>query len=542
MSMALSRPRLMSMRTRDGVRLDADVYHPPGDGPFPVLLMRQPYGRRIASTVTYAHPSWYAAHGYIVVIQDVRGRGTSEGGFEPFVNELNDGYDTLDWVAQLPASNGRVGMYGFSYQGVTQLYAAASAHPALLAISPAMAGFHLYEDWAYEGGAFRLYNGMTWAAQLGAETARRAGAHELYARLYRLGHSPSAAELIDPAGHVRELLDDTFYGAWLDSADDRAYWESRSPGQVLADVSLPALHIGGWFDSFLTGTLASYAHFLRGDAPSRLLVGPWGHLPWTPAVGDVWLGDSAESPIDGLQLRWFDHFLKEQYTGVLDEAPVQLYDLRDRRWYTTDRYENGASERWRLGSNGLANIDLTGGTLSRDAGSDHQVPDTLVSDPWRPVPTSGGHLAPSVGICDRTAVDARPDVAVYTTPPLDCGLQIVGPVTAALDCEADHPSFDLCAVLSVVAADGRVYNLTQGYLRTTGSGAHRISMRGTCARIAPGERLRLSVSGACYPAYALNDGQGRPQGRIRSADYPVITIHIESAGSWLELPCANESR
>ncbi len=152
-----------SMLTRDGVRLDADIYRPDAEGEFPVLLMRQPYGRAIASTVVYAHPSWYAAHGYIVVIQDVRGRGTSQGEFKLFVNEINDGEDAVNWVVNLPGSNGKVGMYGFSYQGMTQLYAAAAKPPALKTICPAMIAYDLYTDWVYEGGAFCLQTNLGWA-------------------------------------------------------------------------------------------------------------------------------------------------------------------------------------------------------------------------------------------------------------------------------------------------------------------------------------------------------------------------------------------
>ncbi|NJP10372.1 MAG: CocE/NonD family hydrolase, partial [Leptolyngbyaceae cyanobacterium RU_5_1] len=161
-----------SMLTRDRVRLDADVYCPTGEGPFPVLLMRQPYGRAIASTVVYAHPIWYAAHGYIVVVQDVRGRGTSEGDFKLFVDELEDGYDAVQWAANLPGSTGDVGMYGFSYQGMTQLYAAATHPLALKTICPAMIGYDLYADWAYENGAFCLQANLGWAIQMAAETAR----------------------------------------------------------------------------------------------------------------------------------------------------------------------------------------------------------------------------------------------------------------------------------------------------------------------------------------------------------------------------------
>ncbi len=533
---ARGEPIMMSMRTRDGARLDADVYRPEGRGPFPVLLMRQPYGRRIASTVTYAHPSWYARHGYLVVIQDVRGRGSSEGVFEPFVNEQDDGADTLEWVANLPDSNGRVGMYGFSYQGITQLYAAASGHPALKVIAPAMCGFHFDRDWAYEGGAFRLYNAMTWAAQLGAETARRAGDHARFAQLYRLGHGPDQHELIDPAAPaVRELLAGTFYDGWLDSPPGSGYWRERSPG-LRPQPNLPALHVGGWFDSFFTGTLAAYAHYRRGGAPQRLVVGPWTHLPWTPAVGAAWLGTQAQPDIDALQLRWFDRFLKEQDNGVDREPPVQLFDLRAGVWRDFDELPAPPPLRLYLASDGRAALDCEAGRLQREPAD--AALDVLVNDPWRPVPTLGGHLGPSAGIQDRTAVDARPDVATYTSAPLTAPLQLAGAVSVVLDAAADADSFDLCAVLSVVGADGRARNLTQGYCRVTGtSGQQRLDLRATCALIQPGERLRLSVSGSCYPAYALNDGSGRPPGAVRAADYRILTLRLSPQRSWIELPC-----
>ncbi len=164
MNHPLAPRQTVSLTTRDGVRLDADLWRPAAPGPFPVLLMRQPYGRDIASTVVWAHPSWYAAQGYVVVVQDVRGRGTSEGAFVPFAHEAADGAETLAWAAALPGTTGRIGMYGFSYQGMTQLFAAASRHPALACLSPAMAAFDTYADFAFEGSAFRLHQNLSWGA------------------------------------------------------------------------------------------------------------------------------------------------------------------------------------------------------------------------------------------------------------------------------------------------------------------------------------------------------------------------------------------
>jgi putative CocE/NonD family hydrolase len=198
MMLQVAPPQTVSMRTRDGVRLDADLYRPASGGPWPILLMRQPYGRRIASTVVYAHPTWYAAHGYIVVIQDVRGSGTSEGTFKLFEHEREDGADTLAWAAMLEGGNGRIGMYGFSYQASTQFLALAGAldtgGPAPQALCPSMTGWDVFSDWAYEGGAYCLQAGIGWALQMGAERARLAGDVPAYVAMLAAAKNPPVFE------------------------------------------------------------------------------------------------------------------------------------------------------------------------------------------------------------------------------------------------------------------------------------------------------------------------------------------------------------
>ena len=163
---------------RDGVTLISDHYYPAGSGPAPTLLMRQPYGRDIASTVVYAHPVWFARAGYHVVIQDVRGRGDSEGIFYPFRNEGTDGFDTLAWLVQHPACNGKIGMYGFSYQGATQFLAAAEKPPGLVTIAPWMTTHDLYHGWFYHNGALRLAATVSWGIQMLREDVRRNGSAE----------------------------------------------------------------------------------------------------------------------------------------------------------------------------------------------------------------------------------------------------------------------------------------------------------------------------------------------------------------------------
>lgn len=538
-----------SLITRDGVRLDADIYRPAIAGLFPVLLMRQPYGRAIASTVVYAHPSWYAAHGYLVVIQDVRGRGTSEGKFDLFAHEVNDGLETVNWAAQLPGSTGEVGMYGFSYQGMTQLYAASARPPALKVICPAMVGYDLYADWAYEGGAFCLQANLSWAIQLAAETARRQGNAHTYPQLYAAAHN---LPLYDPLpanpNLLRGLAPKSFYHDWLrhDQPDD--YWRSRSPD--LSQVDLPMLHIGGWFDPYLRGTVRLYQEMAdRSLFPQRLLIGPWAHLPWSRLVGAIDYGPAAVSPVDTLQLRWFDYFLKGQDTGLAAEPPVRLFDLGRHDWRSFHQWPQGDIQVYGLTSNGLASIREDAGCLVAGPPGEWAVPalpaaqDVLVHDPWRPVPSLGGHAAMPAGTFDRRAIDSRSDVLTYTSPPLTQPLSLVGHLWVEVFCEADQPSFDLCAVLSEVYADGRVYNLSQGYRRVVvgqSNPPYRINLQPTCAQIAVGHAIRLSLSAACFPAYDLNlgTGAGPANGRLIDARITTLTIKLGGhcpSGLWVTL-------
>lgn len=519
-----------SMRTRDSVRLDADVYRPVADEALPVLLMRQPYGRCIASTVTYAHPRWYAARGYVVVVQDVRGRGSSEGEFDLFVNERADGADTLDWAANLDGANGRVGMYGFSYQGMTQLFAAANRHPALQAICPAMAGFDTRADMAWEGGAFCAVRNICWAAQLGAESARRAGDDERYRALYALGHEPGVDHLIDP-GHreLRKLLAGTHYDSWLDQPAGSDYWRARSPADQLdGRLDVPALFVGGWFDGFLPGTLAAWRD-LGGHAPRRLMVGPWGHLPWLRHVGELDLGPQAESShIDRAQIRWFDRFLKDTDTDA--ESPVSLFDVDARVWRDYPEWPSATPHRWYTATDTRRR---DGGALTASAGGARS---TFVHDPWRPVADTGSHAGKTPGPRRRDVLDAQPDVVCFQSAAFETPHELAGDVRASLDARADTPSFDLVAVLSLVDAEGVARNICQGARRVARgeAGPVEVSLRAICTRVPAGGALRLSVSGAAFPAYNVNSGQG---GAIGAAALSTITIElIDGPDSYLELP------
>ena len=210
-------------------------------------------------------------------------------------------------------------MYGFSYQGMTQLYAAIGKSSALKAIAPAMIGYDLYSDWAYENGAFCLQANLGWAIQLAAETARLQGDEIAFQKLYQASRN---LPLLDPIPAkpkiMQELAADSFYHQWLEHNVPGEYWEKLSPKYLIQDVDLPMLHIGGWFDPYLRGTLNLYRDMAaRSQYPQHLIVAPWAHLPWGRKLGMVDYGVEAENYIDEIQISWFDYWLKGKDTGIL---------------------------------------------------------------------------------------------------------------------------------------------------------------------------------------------------------------------------------
>jgi uncharacterized protein len=530
------------MRTADGARLDSDVYRPDCGGAFPVLLMRQPYGRRIASTVAYAHPSWYAAHGYIVVVQDVRGRGTSEGRFRLFADDAADGGETIAWAAGLPGANGRLGMYGFSYQGHTQLLALATGRAELQAICPAMATWDVRTEWAYEGDAFCLLSNLQWGIQMAAEQARLAGDVAAYESLFAASR---ALPLHAPRPCRPEILE-TFacyghYRDWVVNSAAGAYWQSIGVGQALEGKSMdvPMLHIGGWYDLMLNGTLRVYREACaRSSKPQRLIIGPWTHMPWGRHAGADF-GPDATGDIDALQIAWFDRFLKDIDNGADREPPVRLFDLIGKTWRFFDTWPQPRRRALYTSSDGLAATTMSG-QLGEQRPS-RPTSDVIVHDPWRPVPALGGHNAELGGMQERSALDDRTDVLVYSTRPVPAPIALVGDVELNLSVRADQPCFDVSAVLSRVTPDGRAFNLTQGHCRVEKhrDAPIRIGMRAVCATLPAGDSLRLSLAGANFPAFAVNPGTGAGPAEARQIDNLIISLWVLSGGtapSHIELP------
>jgi putative CocE/NonD family hydrolase len=529
------------MRCPDGIHLASRLWRPDGEGPWPVLLMRQPYGRAIASTVTYAHPCWYASHGFLVVVQDVRGCGDSEGDFGGFVQEGSDGATAVRWARRLEGSNGRVGCYGFSYQGLSQLLIAKDAagegldDPLPDCLAPAMCGLDERLHWASEGGAHWWSQGVGWGLQLAAERCRRRGDAEGWRQIRSqlddgswLRNGLALLERYDPDGMGI---------GWLrqDPADPRG-WRCHHVSAAL--LRRPMLLIGGWHDPQLRGVLDLEARTRAAGNLAELHIGAWTHLNW-------------QGGVDELQLAFFHRHLQgcgaDGGAGGGGSAPTETITPPRRQlqcgsngdWRDVAPPPAQALQGWSLDSNGLAAIRSDEGRL--EAGERGGGTVTLVHDPWRPVPSRGGHLGPDPGLVERSDLDRRGDVACFTTAPLAAPLRLVGRPELGIVAAADQPGLDLAAALSVVRADGRrVHQLCTGFQRICGDDARQpllrtLDLQPLDVSLEPGERLRLSLAAAAWPAFAPNPGNGSGASGPPGPDHRVISVTLKLEGSRLWL-------
>ncbi len=514
----------------DGVHLATDLYRPVGDGRYPVLIVRLPYGRKVASTVVLAHPAWYAAKGYIVLVQDVRGRGDSEGVFRILEDDVSDGAQTLSLAAGLDGGNGQVASYGFSYHGMNQFAALAGAKksggkvPDAMAVS--MAAFDIRNQWAFEGDGFRLEANQMWACQMAVENARLSGDLET-ARILRgalqslhLGAVSARPDVLDRASRY------THYGDWL--ADDPAYWRARSPNCLLEGVTLdvPVLHIGGWNDIMLEGTFEAFEAFSAGGALQRLCVGPWSHIPWGRKMSSMDAGAAAADGIDREIVAFFDEVLK----GRENPFPkIRLYDVSKKRWTGFDDLPATENMTLYLTSNGRATQSGTDGALVSEPAPSSA--DYLVHDPWRPAPILGGHLGSPPDFADRAAIDDRADVAVYTSGQLDRPLLLTGAAELNLYISCDRPSFDLDCALSMFAPDGAAVHITSGHKTTMADNAGaavQVTFRPMHITVPSGHCLRLSIQAAAFPAFPVNPGTGQRPQDAAVLDQLVTTLIMRS--------------
>ena len=572
------RERNVMAPMRDGIRLATDVYRPDAPGRFPVLVTRGPYGKD-----TYAdnqeHSAWFfPQRGYVVVSQDCRARFDSEGdAYDPLFQEYQDGYDTVEWAARQPWSDGRVGTTGQSYLGATQYTLAAGGPPPphLQTMVPVSASSDFHQSWVYHtGGAMEWGWTVPYAIHKGRNTLERAGRHDLLAQMdeYVLEADNFARPLRDSWYRhlpMRDWIDRLkeaapYFHEYFDNETDGPYWWKINLLKHVQHIDLPMFHVSSWYDIFLEGALNSY-QAMRDDAASvrarsnqKLLVGPWAHIrpytaPTSGETGDIDFGPDARIELHEHMLRWYDYWLKDIETGIMDEPPVSIFVMGENRWRAENEWPLARTHytRYYLHADSPANTRHGAGVLSTAPPGDEPA-DSFVYDPDDPAPTRrGSTLIIPQGVEDQREVEDRPDVLVYTSAPLERDLELTGPIAVHLFASSTAVDTDFTAKLVDVRPDGYAHNLQDGIVRARyrTSAAEpsflepgrvyefEIDLWSVSHLVKTGHRLRLEVSSSNFPRFDRNPNTGAPIGqdaRLESARQTVL--HSATHPSHVVLP------
>jgi len=536
---------------RDSTILRADIYRPVGSGSFPVLLCRTPYNKREPAYVDLGYR--LAQHGYLTVIQDVRGRFASDGEWYPFRHESADGYDSVEWAAALPGSDRQVGMYGGSYTGATQLLAAIARPPHLAAIAPQITPLDYHDEWVYRGGALQFGFDEFWTAVLLQNAEMRMLA-------------PARFSLLPASGYLDgNVLQKgaPWFRDWLNHPANDDYWRQLSIAGRENTITVPAFHVGGWYDIFLPGTIHSFSAIReRAATPAaragqRMLIGPWTHGSTGDQFNDVNFGPAASVDTDAVYLRWFDHVLRHAGNAVERERRVRFFLMGKNVWRDSDNWPPAGVHDLTLylHSNGNANTAGGDGTLGPQS-PDAEPPDRFVYDPAFPVPTRGGGLCCDqevlpAGPFDQRPVEERRDVLVYSTPPLTEDTEVTGPVTVDLNYSSSAVDTDFTAKLVDVWPNGYARNLTDGIQRaryrgnSPADGLMKPGQRykltigaGSTANVfLAGHRIRLEISSSNFPRFDRNLNNGMAQNEGGGPMKAGNSVYHDAAGpSALVLP------
>ncbi len=551
--------RNVKVTMRDGVILRADVYRPKQDGRFPTLLQRTPYDKANGTDFGYRA----AAQGYITIVEDVRGRYASEGDWTPFQNESSDGFDTVEWAAALPYSNGKVGMWGGSYVGATQMLAAIAHPPHLAGICPVVTASNYHRNWAYQGGAFEQWFNESWTSGLAQDTLNRRTRRETNAMLgvwklpladYPLFNASNAAPDLAP-----------YFQDWLAHPTFDDYWKRWSIEDHYAEITVPALHIAAWYDIFQGGSLRNYdglkAHAGTPEARAgqHLLVMVGGHAGGGRKIGDVDFGaPAAEYSESDVTLEWYDFLFKGAQNRFAGK-PVRIFVMGANQWRDEDEWPlaRAHATQYFLHSTSSANSVRGDGSLSAKPPGSSEPVDHYTYDPVNPVPTIGGPLCCDAthlpaGPRDQRPAESRDDVLVYSTPAFTKDVEVSGPVTLQLYAKSSAVDTDFTAKLVDVWPDGFAQNLTEGILRARyradSEGAPEllnpgqvykltIDMWSTSNVFKPGHRLRLEISSSNFPRFDrnLNTG-GKAEFETHGVSVTNTILHDREHPSALVLP------
>ena len=539
------------VKMRDGVELAADIYRPQSEGKFPVLLERTPYGR----TSEPGMANELASHGYIVVLQDTRGRYDSGGDFYPFRDESQDGYDTVEWAARLEHSNGKVGMFGGSYEGATQMLAAMARPPHLLAIFPYVTSSEYYDGWTYQSGVLMQWFTSSWTSILAVDTLRRQAENGMDPRAWVKDLPLENYPVLKPPPPITLA---PYFHDWIEHERNDSYWQRWRVSDHYREMNVQGLHAAGWHDLFLKGSIRNYTG-LHADAPTaaaragqRLLIGPWGHAPTSPEgkIGDVVFGKNAVLDMTGTALKWFDHTLKGIRNEYASASPVRLFIMGENVWRDEQEFPLARTRytKYYLHSSRGANGPSGDGTLSV-VPSGVEPADQFDYDPASPVPTIGGRLccgdALAPGPFDQRPNESRADVLVFSTPRLQADLEVTGFVTVELYAETSVVDTDFTALLADVDANGYARFLTDGIVRAryrAGTSAaeelvpgkiykYTIDLWATGNVFKAGHQIRLYISSSNFPRFNRNPNTGEKM--LGSTRFLTAhqTIHHDSKNS-----------
>jgi putative CocE/NonD family hydrolase len=546
-------------KMRDGTILRANVYRPNGDGQWPVLLTRLPYGKDFPLGGAVLDPTQVARRGYVVIVQDTRGRFASDGDWEPFRREAEDGEDTVAWAAKLHYSNGAVGMYGASYFGFTQWAAATRQPAALKAMIPYVTWNDPFNGVLYRGGAYELGSGVGWLlATIGPGVVMRRhrgdpDPRNLGRAIYMLAQDIDALSkkgywslpLKEFAPLKRNNVAPTFFEE-IERPMDRANFDHMTTLGKHELVKAPTFNVGGWYDIFLKDTIENF-NIMRqqGSTPearqTKLLIGPWSHGgSGMGTIGEEYFGFGAslafiDLKIDfmSLQLRWFDRWLKGIENGIDKEAPIKLFVMGENVWRDEQEWPlaRAVETRYYLHSAGQANTLNGDGSLSTIPPADEPT-DQYQYDPASPVITHGGALlmAPEypAGVFDQRPTESRNDVLVYSTPPLTEDVEVTGPIKVYLWATSSAPDTDFVARLVDVHPDGYARNLTDGIIRARYRSfaqgeaptliepghayEYEIDLWATSNLFKQGHQIRLDITSSNFPRWDRNPNTGHDFG------------------------------
>lgn len=592
---------------RDGVRLATDIYYPTEDGAplagkFPVLVSRTPYGKNPtpppAGSMTPEEQmrrnpaAYFASRGYVVVLQDCRGRFNSEGTFYLDVNEGPDGYDTVEWAARQPWSNGKVGTYGGSYLSQVQNALAVLRPPHLAAMFVMVGASDYFEEGAYRGGAYTLLHNLVYPMAF-ASTSQEAehdpalreamlealGNEHLGAWLLSYPFGPNASPVLLSPINQRWFKDQIDHSAFDD------YWKQNGYNfEISYDKypDIPIYFLSGWYDLFEHGSLHNFMGMsARHKSPTKLMMGPWVHNIGTRASGDVDFGPLAEVHMIDETSRWFDQVLKGKNTGVLDEPPVHVFVMgggSGTRLSQNGLMDDGgqwyATSAWPPPEASLRPYYLHGDGSLNESGPENEVPSAYEFDPRHPVPTVGGQIdsgknfSPDgprdqkcsfkIPFCDNDLpLSSRRDVLTFQTAPLASDVAIAGPITVELWISSSSPDTDFTAKLVDVSPPNRDYpwgfamNLEDRIVRVRYApdranpqllkpGEVRkvtIDLLGVANRFKKGHRIRVDISSSNFPFFDVNPNTGeRPGYHTHEVVANNIVYHDKDHPSHVNLP------